>query len=98
MTALAGDGTLSMLTEDQRNERLDALHRRMSGAWAAMRPDEEGESVLVPPSVTLDRITAGSGSMTQAFEERFLFLLLLLRQPPPPGGSGDVVPRAPREP
>src|SRR5215212_7504456 len=81
MTALAADVTLSMLTEDQRNERLDALQRRMPDIWAAMRLNQEGESVVVVPSVTLDRITAGSGSLTQAFEERFLFLLLLLRQP-----------------
>ena len=33
------------------------------------------------PSVTLERVGARSGSMTQAYEERFLFLLLLLRQP-----------------
>jgi hypothetical protein len=81
MTALPADVTLSMLTEDQRNERLDALQRRMPDVWAAMRRNQEGESVVVVPSVTLDRITAGSGSLTQAFEERFLFLLLLLRQP-----------------
>ena len=36
---------------------------------------------MVLPSVTLDRVTEGSGALTQAMEERFLFLLLLLRQP-----------------
>ena len=46
-----------------------------------MRLDLADESVVVLPSVTLDRTTPGSGSMGQAFEERFLFLLLLLRQP-----------------
>ena len=46
-----------------------------------MRLNEEGESVVVVPSVTLDRVTAGSGSLQQAVEERFLFLLLLLREP-----------------
>src|SRR3954452_25566656 len=81
MTAVAAGVTLSMLTEDQRNERFDALQRRLPDVWAAMRLNQEGESVVVVPSVTLDRITAGSGSLTQAFEERFLFLLLLLRQP-----------------
>ena len=46
-----------------------------------MRLNEANESVVVMPSVTLDRLGAGSGSMTQAIEERFLFLLLLLREP-----------------
>jgi hypothetical protein len=37
--------------------------------------------VVVIPSVTIDRVGERSGSMTQAYEERFLVLLLLLRQP-----------------
>ena len=53
----------------------------MSQVWAAMRLNEEGESVVVVPSVTLDRVTERSGSLGQAMEERFLFLLLLLREP-----------------
>ena len=46
-----------------------------------MRLNEEGESVVVVPSVTIDRVGERSGSLAQAYEERFLFLLLLLRQP-----------------
>ena len=53
----------------------------MSQVWAQMRLNAEGESVVVIPSVTIDRVAARSGSLTQAYEERFLFLLLLLRQP-----------------
>ncbi len=53
----------------------------MPSVWRTMRLNEEGESVVVIPSVTLDRVGTGSGSMNQAYEERFLFLLLLLRQP-----------------
>ena len=53
----------------------------MPAVWDAMRLDLEDESVVVVPSVTLDRAVPGSGSMAQAFEERLLFLLLLLRQP-----------------
>jgi hypothetical protein len=45
-----------------------------------MRRDEEGESVVIP-SVSLDGIGELSGSLLQAYEERFLVLLLLLRQP-----------------
>jgi PGM1 C-terminal domain len=37
--------------------------------------------VVIIPSVTIDRVSERSGSMTQAYEERFLVLLLLLRQP-----------------
>ncbi len=33
------------------------------------------------PSISLDRAVSASGSMSQAYEERFLFLLVLLRQP-----------------
>jgi hypothetical protein len=57
------------------------VQERMPAVWNAMRLDREDESVVVLPSVTLDRTTPGSRSMGQAFEERFLFLLLLLRQP-----------------
>jgi hypothetical protein len=37
--------------------------------------------VVVIPSMTLDRMSLGSGAANQALEERFLFMLLLLRQP-----------------
>ena len=53
----------------------------MGDVWDVMRLNLENESVVVIPSVTLDRIGQRSGSLTQAYEERFLFLLLLLRQP-----------------
>ena len=39
-----------------------------------------GESIVVVPSVTLDRVVDRRAPV-QAYEERFLFLLLLLRQP-----------------
>jgi hypothetical protein len=72
---------LSALDEEQRYERFDRLQERMPTVWNSMRLNEMGESVVVIPSVTLDRVGERSGSMSQAFEERFLFLLLLLRQP-----------------
>ena len=49
--------------------------------WDAWRLGIEDESVVVVPSVTLDPAAPGAGSLSQAFEERLLFLLLLLRQP-----------------
>jgi hypothetical protein len=53
----------------------------MGGVWDAMRLNHDDESVVVIPSITLDRAVAASGSLTQAYEERFLFILMLLRQP-----------------
>ena len=72
---------LSALSEEERYERFDALQARMPEVWDAMRLNHEDESVVVVPSITLDRAVAASGSLTQAYEERFLFLLVLLRQP-----------------
>ena len=72
---------LSDLDEQQRYELFDRLQLAMPRVWDAMRLNEANESVVVMPSVTLDRLGAGSGSMTQAYEERFLFLLLLFREP-----------------
>jgi PGM1 C-terminal domain len=73
--------TLADLDEKQRYEQFDRLQGRMAQVWERMRLNEEGESVVVVPSVTLDRVTERSGSLGQAMEERFLFLLLLLREP-----------------
>ena len=72
---------LSALSEEERYHRFDTLQARMPAVWEAMRLNLDDESVVVVPSITLDRATAASGSLTQAFEERFLFLLVLLRQP-----------------
>jgi hypothetical protein len=72
---------LSDLNESERDRRFARLQERMPAVWDSIRLDLEDESVVVVPSVTLDRAVPGSGSMAQAFEERFLFLLLLLRQP-----------------
>lgn len=75
------DATLSSLSEEERYRRFDDLQARMSGVWQAMRLNYEDESVVIIPSITLDRAVAASGSLTQAYEERFLFMLMLLRQP-----------------
>jgi hypothetical protein len=72
---------LSRLTEQERYDRFDRLQARMPAVWDAMRLNHADESVVVLPSITLDRAVAASGSLTQAYEERFLFLLVLLRQP-----------------
>ena len=83
--------------EEERYRRFDELQARMAGVWDAMRLNHEDESVVVVPSISLDRADAASGSIMQANEERFLFLLMLLRQPrlrmvyvtSMPGRSGD---------
>ena len=79
--AAVGADVLSKLDEDERYRRFDELQARMGEVWDAMRLNHDDESVVVVPSITLDRAVASSGSMTQSYEERFLFLLMLLRQP-----------------
>ena len=53
----------------------------MRSCWDSIQHDLEDESVVVVPSISIERTTAGSGTVMQAMEERALFLLLLLRQP-----------------
>jgi hypothetical protein len=72
---------LSDLDESQRNHLFSRLQERMPAVWDSWSLGLEDESVVVVPSVTLDPAAPGAGSLTQAFEERLLFLLLLLRQP-----------------
>jgi hypothetical protein len=73
--------TLSQLTDAERYAAYDRLQGSMPDVWAAMRRDFDDESVVVVPSVSLERSTATTGTLVQAYEERALFLLLLLRQP-----------------
>ena len=72
--------TLASLSERQREERFDTLQQRLPAVWSAMRMNLAGESIVVVPSVTLDRVVDRRAPL-QAYEERLLFLLLLLRQP-----------------
>lgn len=80
LTATEAIERLSTLDDDARDERFRVLQTRMPSVWEAMKLDLDDESVVVIPSVTPSGI-AGSGTLPQAYEERFLFLLLLLRQP-----------------
>ena len=73
----SGPRTLSDLDDAERYAAYDQLQQRMPHVWDGMRRDLGDESVVVVPSVTTGR----SGTLTQAMEERSLFLLLLLRQP-----------------
>lgn len=73
--------TLVSLSEQERNDRFDELQSRLAGVWRLIGLNEPDESVVVVPSVSLDKVESSSGATMQAYEERFLFLLLLLRQP-----------------
>ncbi len=81
ITGTASGPTLAELSDEERYARFDRLQERMLGVWEIMRQNEEDESVVVIPSVSVDRVNERSGSLQQAYEERLLVLLLLLRQP-----------------
>jgi hypothetical protein len=82
MTQLETRGrTLGQLNEDDRYRAFDDLQLSMGEAWDSIQKNLEDESVVVVPSISIERTTASSGAIMQAMEERALFLLLLLRQP-----------------
>ncbi|MBS1694175.1 MAG: hypothetical protein JST91_18335 [Actinobacteria bacterium] len=72
---------LADLDEGARYAAFDRLQESLAPVWNLMRRDEPGESVVVVPSMSIDRLGPAAGAMNQAMEERLLFLLLLLRQP-----------------
>ena len=63
------------LDEDERYRYFDDLQLTMPDVWESMRLDLEDESVVVVPSISIERTTPGSGTVMQAMEERALFLL-----------------------
>jgi hypothetical protein len=73
--------SLSEFDDTDRYRIFDDLQRAMPAVWESMRLGFDDESVVVIPSISIARTTPGSGTVTQAMEERALFLLLLLRQP-----------------
>ena len=80
-TRSGGTVGLDSLDEVTRYEKFDQVQLAMPGVWEAIGQHEEMESVVILPSVTLDRVVERSGALVQAYEERFLFMLFLLRQP-----------------
>jgi PGM1 C-terminal domain len=72
---------LSDLDEEERYRSFDDLQLAMPAVWESMQRGFADESVVVVPSISIERTTPGSGTVMQALEERALFLLLLLRQP-----------------
>ena len=78
--AVAAD-VLSSMSEEERYRRFDELQARMPESGRRC-----GSTTTTSPSWSSRRSrstapSAASGSLTQAYEERFLFLLMLLRQP-----------------
>ncbi|MGH2675308.1 MAG: peptide ligase PGM1-related protein, partial [Actinomycetota bacterium] len=66
---------------DDRQARFEELQSKLVPLWESIRAlNQDEQTIVVAPSITLDS-EGLSGSMMQAYEERFLFLLLLLRQP-----------------
>ncbi|GAA2747879.1 peptide ligase PGM1-related protein [Terrabacter aerolatus] len=72
---------LDDLDEDARGRLFSDLQDRLPDVWRLMRRGDPLESVVVVPSMTIERLGPSAGALNQAMEERFLFLLLLLRQP-----------------
>jgi pheganomycin biosynthesis PGM1-like protein len=72
---------LDDLDEGARQDRFEVLQQRMPEVWRLWRQGDPQESVVVVPSMSIDRMAPSAGAMNQAMEERYLFLLLLLRQP-----------------
>ncbi|MBC9823960.1 peptide ligase PGM1-related protein [Terrabacter sp. MAHUQ-38] len=80
-TTAAAPVGLADLDEEARGRLFDTLQRRLPQVWRRFGQGDARESVVVVPSMSVDRIGPSAGAMNQALEERFLFLLLLLRQP-----------------
>ncbi|EWT02638.1 hypothetical protein N865_04195 [Intrasporangium oryzae NRRL B-24470] len=57
------------------------LQARLPDVWRLVGTGAPSESVVVVPSMTVNRVAGTAGAVNQALEERLLFLLLLLRQP-----------------
>jgi PGM1 C-terminal domain len=75
------EASTAELDEDARNAIFDRLQAQLPDVWRGIRRGDPRESVVVVPSMSVDRVVASAGGMNQALEERFLFFLLLLRQP-----------------
>src|SRR5262249_36417026 len=60
--------------------KFDRLQKKLIPLWKSIeRLNQDPQTIVVVPSMSIDAI--GSGTLMQAYEERFLFLLFLLRQP-----------------
>lgn len=68
------------LNDEDAQSRFDELQKKLVPLWTSIEKlTHDEQTIVVVPSLTVDYEL--SGSLLQAYEERFLFLLLLLRQP-----------------
>jgi len=68
------------LTPEEAAAQFDRLQQKLVRLWKYIQSfNQEEQTIVVVPSLTVDKVL--KGSEMQAYEERFLFLLLLLRQP-----------------
>ena len=69
------------LSAEDAQARFDALQAKLVPLWKSMdHMTQDEQTIVVVCSMTLDEQEMPA-TVTQAYEERFLFLLLLLRQP-----------------
>ena len=76
-----GHRPLADMGPAEREAAFDRLQERLPEVWRSIRVDAPNESVVVVPSVSMERLGEESGTELQAYEQRYLFLLFLLRQP-----------------
>jgi hypothetical protein len=61
--------------------RFEVLQEKLVALWSSIQElSQDEQTIVVVPSMTLDKLEGSHISM-QPYEERYLFLLLLLRQP-----------------
>jgi hypothetical protein len=74
------------VSEDELQARFDALQRRLVPLWRSIRSlNEDEQTIVVVPSMTVDRNFPGA--TLKAYEERFLFLLFLCASRAPGSGT-----------
>ena len=83
MTATTNSGrrTLGQLDDEERYRAFDGFNKRWAESWDSIQLNLEDESVVVVPSISIERATASSGTDRKRWRNALLFLLLLLRQP-----------------
>ncbi len=68
------------VSADEASAQFDLLQRKLVPLWKSIESfNQDEQTIVVAPSMSIDM--SATGSMVQAYEERFLFLLLLLSQP-----------------
>lgn len=68
------------LSPEEAETQFQILQKKLLPLWKSIQSfNQDEQTIVVVPSMSVD--IEFSGSVLQAYEERFLFLLLLLRQP-----------------